>query len=413
MKKRLAPRGSFSAEASIVLLASMVLAAALSAYLSRLRAEITVQTALDKTACEIASLTYPAARICEAVSAADSGKGGMSDAVAGFAKQVGIGGDLNSFDSMIGEFKGNLWKATSGGEGLLEGAREIYSSLKNVADDPAGALTLVASGIAGDLSLDIAGRMIADPLCRLIMPAYIDSEDADGRLEKLGVKGGMSGIDFSLSDVLFNGKDITLVAVYEISGDALGLRLPSRKVVERAVCAAWVPDSLLGISDNSIWNMTPLERGKEIVRIYKSSNPGQAVKNGYKFSLYSHAFARYTLITSLNPFTAYYSECSESSGGQFDYTIREANLRRELNSRASSLRAGFNKLSEGDAIKLENGGTEIAVKSGAVLFMTVVFPEEAEDYSDTLRKICDAAAKGKGIKIAMAFYDKALGGAGK
>ncbi len=391
----------------------MVLAAALSAYLSRLRAEITVETALDKTAREIATLTYPAARICEAVSAADSGEGGLSGAVAGFAKQVGIGGDLNSFDSMIGDFKGTLMKATSGGEGMLEGAKEIYASLKNVSDDPAGAITLVASGIAGDLSLDIAGRMIAAPLCRLIMPAYIDPDDADARLEKLGIKGGMAGIDFSLSDVLFNGKDITLVAVYEISGDALGLGLPPRKVVERAVCASWVPESLLGLSNTSIWNMSPFERGKEIVKIYKSSNPGQAVKNGYKFSLYSPAFARYTLITSLNPFTAYYSECSESSEGQFNYTLRDANIRRELNSRAASLRAGCDKLSEGDEIKLENGGTEKAVKSGADLHMTVVFPEEAEEYSDTLRKICDAAAKGKGIKIVMAFYDKALGGAGK
>ena len=405
-------RGSYSAEAAIALTVITALLILLRGYYYRIRAEITVQNALDKTAAEIASLTYPAARVVEALTSAgsqgDSGDNQTSSFVGQLAAGIGIGGDLPSFESVFKEFKGNIESVGAGGEQAADAAKRLYSSVKEIADDPKGAAALLASGVLSDLSLDVAGRIIAAPLCRIIIPAYLDPEDPDGALRKLGVEGGLDGLDFSLSDVLFNGRDITVAAVYEIKQQVGPIALPSLKIVQRAVAAAWVPDSLLSLQESSIWDMSPFERGKEIVKIYKSTSPGLSVKNGYGFSLYSSALARYTLITSVNVYSSYYSDCAETESGTYSYRLREANLKKEIAGRAASLKKGFGKLSEGSSIKLENGMTEKAVKKNAALYLIVVFPEEAAEFSEKISGICSAVSAERGVKIVAEYRDKAL-----
>lgn len=404
-------RGSYSVEAAIALTVITALVLLLRGYYYRIRAEITVQNALDKTAAEIASLTYPAARVVESLTSADlddAGDNQTSSFLGQLAAGIGIGGDLPSFESVFKEFKGNIESVATGGADAADAAKKLYSSVKEIADDPKGAAALLASGVLSDLSLDVAGRIIAAPLCRMIIPAYIDPDDPDGALKKLGVPGGLDGIDFSLSDVLFNGKDITVAAVYEIEQPDIGIPLPSVKIVQRAVAAAWVPDSLLNLKESSIWDLSPFERGREIVKIYKSTNPGLSVKSGYGFSLYSSAAARYTLITSVNVYSSYYSDCFGKDGGGYSYRLREANLKKEIAGRAASLKKGFGKLSEGSAIKLENGMTEKAVKRNATLYMIVVFPEEASEFRDRIEAVCAAVAAERGVKIEVEYRDKAL-----
>ena len=63
-------RGSFSIEASIVLISVFAVFTSFAAYIRTVRAESIIRSALDMTAVEISTLCYPASRICEEISAA-------------------------------------------------------------------------------------------------------------------------------------------------------------------------------------------------------------------------------------------------------------------------------------------------------------------------------------------------------
>ncbi len=407
-------RGSFSIEASIVLISVFAVFTSFTAYIRTVRAESIIRSALDMTAVEISTLCYPASRICEEISAAGKEgydgeeKSGFLKYAGEIASAVGTGADIPSAEGLIGEVRERIGSLRDGG-GSFQGISGDLSSMSG--DSDGNVLSVIAGAVLSDVSMDLAGRLIAAPLCRILIPKYIAGDDSDRLLEQLGVKGGLDGLDFSLSCVLFNGSDITVAAVYEIEPVGVFPLFPSRKIVCRAQTAAWVPDSLLDRPDGSIWKLDSYRRGKAIVRLIKSERPGEAVKGGHGFSLYDKSGGVYTNVSSINPFSAYYSDYSGKEDAVTDpseYTLKTASLAKEIGSRAASFSKSFAKLKNGTSLELENGGSVAAEKSGARLEMIIVFPEEAGVYADEIKRIADAAGAKRGIRISALYIQRAL-----
>lgn len=425
-------RGSFTVEASLSLFLFTAAFLSLTLLVCVIRTESAVQYALDQTAKELAAYCYTAGRAGQLFGGfAGSGDDGVDPHSGGEAflsaveKLSSLSGGKGSEtpEGFAGIMAEKLSGLGSGFSSISSAAEELYESFEPIAESPDGVLSALSGILAGGVIREAAGRAIAGPLCRLIMPGYLtdsgknSSAEANARLEKWGIYGGLRGINFAFSSILKDGKSITLVAVYRLKLFDFGLFGGSIRVCQTASTAAWLPEPVIvdtGDSSpaDSVWRLDNFARGKRIVADEKAKKPSMAVAGGAGIDLYDRSFPEYVSVVSVNIFNPTYSVFTPPPDDEETttdcYSMNRKAILKEINESASKLKKSAGKLRPGDMIKMESGEELPAGGERTLLRLTVVVPEEGIRFSTLLESVGESCSGKYGIIVDYVFRDSAF-----
>lgn len=412
--------GSFTVEAACALLGFILAIGLIYSLVQAVLAQRAVQLALDRTALEISEYCYPAAAVGDALAdglnqkAEEKEKNGEKTSLLLKAAQgllsLSRGSDSDVYSAS--EVTENLYRQILSGavSGDAASLTDIFrGALSAYGDTPQKAVAAMAAGIGKYEVSGLLAHAVAVPLCEMMVPDNLPTDDADAYLKRLGVVDGTSGLDYSLSRVLPDGNEILLCAVYEIQvcGDVFPWKI---KVVQTASTGSWCTAGTKAAS--SVWKLGNFARGKKLVSLAKEASPGQGVKAGLGFDLYDTGTNTVTSVVSVNLFTSAYSQrksgTDAGSGDASEYSLTAKKVKSSLKSSVNALQKGVNKRKNGESIAMQNGGETAFRKEGLSLCLRVIIPEEASVFDAELREIAAAVEKDTGVSIVFERKDKAL-----
>lgn len=227
-------KGSLTVEACLSLTIFLMVFLTIMYFVRIVFAYGIVQHSLNQVAKEFSSYTYYYQV---------SGLGDINDAIqnstsAGtqnFNKNVGDMMDVYKEFGNLGDGIANISKSAS--EGDLAGIAESFSSLSGNTEDFTSAIstakediqkivedpmTAVKSlgGVLLNSGNEIGKTLICGEISRHLMAKYISADGynaANERLEKLRIKGGLDGLNFSASSFWKSGNDVEFVVCYTIN----------------------------------------------------------------------------------------------------------------------------------------------------------------------------------------------------
>ena len=431
-RDRSAQCGYYSIEAALAVFPFILACLAVIMLVAAVRTESTVRSALDQTAREISQYCYLAGKAGE-LTGVTSKSGGSTqeirqaeellDSFSEFASMIGELSGSGGIEGMLSGVTGELSSLSdeSGYSSVVSAASRLGKNLSAFADDPRSALFTLAGVLINRGASEAVSRAAAIPLCRMLFPKYIvesgKAADADEELRRIGVDGGLDGIDFGLSSVLADGKTVKVVAFYRIKLLGFGFLPGEIKVCQTASTAAWlpeIPDTDGGGDDGSVWKLDNFARGKYFVAEIKGENPSDAIKGGKGIDCYDLATSAFTSVISVNPFSATYSEFIPPEEGVCanaeNYRINESAVAKAISKAASKLKKSISALKKGDLLEREIGGKIGPDLSGYSACIIVIFPEEAETYSEIIKSAAEKAAKRQGVSVTVKYRYKALPG---
>ena len=422
--------GQYSVEAALTLFPFVLAFLSILLLVSAVRTETAVRFALDQTAKEISQYCYLAGK-AKQLSGYGSKDAGTSEgekeaeellsAFSEFSSMFGRGKDIPSSGAdLLSDVLDALGNAEGNYLSVVSSAENLSKKLSAVADDPGPALSAVAGALFRTGIADAAGRAAAIPLCRMIMPKYLTGSggaaDADAELRRMGVEGGLDGLDFGLSSILTDGRSVNLVAFYRIKLFDAGFFKGEIRVSQTASTAAWLPDlpedPEAEKDDGSVWRLDNFTRGKFFVAEIKSENPSDAIKGGKGIDLYDLATSVFTSVISLNSFGATYSDFTPPPEGKSadaeNYRLKEGEITKGISKAATKLKKSISALKKGDLLEREIGGKIGPDLKGYTARVTVIFPEEAKIYSDLIESAAEKAGKKTGTTVMVEYRYKAL-----
>ena len=406
-------KGSFTVEAILSLSIFMFAFVTIVSLATVAKIESTTQYAIDQAAKEISKYTYIASRANLLVHPKDSAEAtvdSIDEAVQSMydfsdvlsSSTGGNGVPLNSegLSDMLSGMSGDDFKS------ITASAQNVYNSFAPLMSDPKGAITALAQVVAQKGGSALVSRVIAQPLCKALLPKYItQQDDASAVLEKMGVVNGLDGLDFSLSTFLMDQRTINVVLVYEIDK-------------QTASTAAWLADTEgVKLSDvaskTSAWQKSDMERGKDYVSELQGENPHQGVKNGVGVDLYDQDSNTFTAVHSMNVFAASYSDYVRSGDGTkaSDYILKREKIKAALKAYANALNRAVDSISE--SIEMSDGTdcqTALEKTMHREKVLIIVVPEEATEFASLLQEIANEIEQETGVKVNITYRDKALGG---
>lgn len=431
-------RGSFTIEAALVLPLFMFAFMAIASLAIAAKVEASTQYAIDQTAKEISRYCYIAskANLLAEKSDTDERIGKIDDAI----------GAAFDFGNVLGDTAGNY--IPSGGAGskdfitqltdmasgldaqqlqddfgkVSESAQQLYTAGSELLKDPKGAISALAQLVAKKAVPTIVSRVIANPLCKALVPKYITSNsDADELFERWGVEGGLDGLDFSMSTFLTDGRSVNVVVVYKLKVNGYGFFDQVIMVKQTASTAAWLagektPKLSEVAQSQSKWTRGDLQRGKDFVAELKAENPTMGVKAGTGIDLYDQDTNTFSSVHSLNVFTSTYSEYDKTgSQNKVDnYTLKDDSVKRTIKGYAKKLSEDTDKV--GDMLTMEDG-RQVQTANDEIMKrkmkLIVVVPEEAsknQEMLDSLNQLAAEIEEETGVKVNLTYRESALGG---
>lgn len=421
---RRSEEGLFTIEAILSLSIFMFAFMAIINLATIAKVESTTQYAIDQVAKEIAQYYY----IAERVGIANTRTGGVEE----------IDGAIQAimdFSDKSTSVASNYTNATSNNlSGILEqysdiendvneitaAAENVYNSFGPIWEDPKGVVSSLATMMISGVGNEIFTRIIAQPICKALVPKYITSGgDANVTLERMGIIGGLDGLDFRMSSFLTDQRSINIVLVYRIKVNGFGIFDDELVIKQTASTAAWVTGVPLKTVNEttSTWEKSDFERGKDFVDIIQGETPGKAVAGGVGIDLYDQDTNTFTSVHSMNVFSASYSDYQKVAAKGNDprnYSLKKNKIKATVKQYANTLLKNVSKA--GDNIKLEDG-TDCQTAREDVRHRTaeiiLVVPEEAKANSNNLAVLNEIAAEIEeetGVKVFITYRGKALGG---
>ena len=416
-------KGAFTIEATLTLFLFTFAFITIVSLASVARVESTTQYAIDQVAKEISRYCYIADKANLLMYPSDGSKAkvdNIDDAVQAM---------YNFMDTTTTAVTKNNQNTNQTIRGMLSGvtkedfnsitssARAMYSSLGPVLEDPKGSISALAEIVVQKGASKLVSRVIAQPLCKAIIPQYLTNKgDVDAALEKMGVIGGLDGMDFSMSSFLMDGRTINVVLVYSM--DVKGYGIFDQKVVvkQTASTAAWLSGGgkLSELEEESYWQKSDVARGKAIVDELQNDNIHRGIREGIGADVYDQDSNTFTSVHSINVFNATYSQYtgSGSSGSANDYVLDEAKIKATVKGYAQALNKNVNKI--GDNIILDDG-TDCQIATEDVMHrsreITLVVPFEAsksDDAKSKLNTIAEEIEEETGVKVSVTYRDNAL-----
>lgn len=416
--------GSFTIETTICLTLFMAAFIALISLAMIAKVESTTQYAIDQTAKEIAQYYY----VADKMGIANTDSGGVKEiddtvqSLMDFTdkSKTAINKHKGKSVSDLYDTLKNYKDVANDVTEITKAANGVYGNFKTLFDDPKEILKALTTSMAKEIGNEIVTKIIAQPICRTLVPKYITSTgDADQTLRSMGVVNGLDGLDFRMSSFLTDQRSINIVVVYRIKVLGFGYFNSELVIKQTASTAAWVKGVSLAQANKNVstWSKGNLERGKEFVSVIKSENKDKAVKSGKGVDLYDKESNTYKSVISVNVFSASYSDFSQKTknGAQEqNYTIKKDAVKSVIRKQANNLKDSTDKVN--DSLKMDSGST-LSVPSKSEKKrnneIIVVMPSEVNTTNGnlaTVNEIAKEIEQETGVKVTITYREKALGG---
>ncbi len=416
-------RGSFTIEAILSLSIFMFAFVTIASLATIAKVESTTQYAIDQVAKEISQYYY----IAERVGVANTSGGGV-DEIDGAVQAIFDFSDKSStiassytpststdLGSMIDTFSGISDDVTE----VTAAAQNVYDSFGPILEDPKGVVSSLATMMVKQVGHELISKIIAQPLCKALVPKYITSSgDANAALEKMGVVGGLDGLDFRMSSFLSDQRSINVVVVYQIKVNGFGIFDDTLVIKQTASTAAWVTGTSLEAANDSVsnWEKGDFERGSEFVSMIQGETPHQAVKPGVGVDLYEQSTNTFKSVHSMNVFSASYSDYNNvgaTDTSPENYSLKKSKIKSKVKGYATKLTKNINKINETITMK---DGTECHTALESVQHrnaeIVLVVPVEARSNADNLAILNEVAREIEaetGVKVKITYRENALG----
>lgn len=384
-------RGVISVEASISLTIFIFAFLCITSLTTLVRAESKIQYALNQAAKEFSQYTYIMYRAgiydtsnqpqTKTVDELIQETSDFTNMLKSKSSEYSSSSPISS-GSMLDEFQ----QIGEDAESIVTAGKSLYQKYKGAMSDPTAIINELYEVFKNEAKDTVVSKVAGSLACQLLMPKYL-GDDPDAYLKGIGIKNGINGLNFSLSNVLEDGKTINFTVVYTINYDIPLIGERKMTIKQTASTASWDARKKLSDISVNVWNESPLKRGQKIVEEIRKQNSALAVdkKKNTGFDLYDMNTNTFTGIVSLDTSTATYIT---SSNGK---TVLNKNsyinkLRQELNK--------LNKSVEDIESVFMDSGQEIAIDSSiekkVVLNVYIPqdsqFKEEAQNYANELAK---------------------------
>lgn len=173
-------KGSFTVEAILSLSIFMFAFVTIVSLATVAKIESTTQYAIDQTAKEISKYTYIASRANLLVHPKDSAEATVdsideavqsmydfSDVLSSSTGGNGVTLSSEGLSDMLSGMSGDDFKS------ITASAQNVYNSFAPLMSDPKGAITALAQVVAQKGGSALVSRVIAQPLCKALLPKYI------------------------------------------------------------------------------------------------------------------------------------------------------------------------------------------------------------------------------------------------
>ncbi|OPX46279.1 hypothetical protein CLHUN_00950 [Ruminiclostridium hungatei] len=167
-------------------------------------------------------------------------------------------------------------------------AEEIISGIERFGSSDAVSDALGDNWLSS--SLRDAGKNAADyirtqlaliPITRQLVSRQLETcfgADADKALRRLDITDGLSGLDFSQSKMLADGKSIDIIVQYKINFPILSGVLPEIQISQTASVCIWAGENGIGGEENgeaekTVWDMSNIKRGQAIRKLQGANLP--------------------------------------------------------------------------------------------------------------------------------------------
>lgn len=415
-------KGSFTIEAILSLSIFMFAFVTIVSLATIARVESTMQYAIDQTAKEISQYYYIASRLGIA-NTDSSGIQEIDDVIQSiydFSDKTSTA--VSNYSSATAENLGNVLDTYKNIENDIDeitaAAENVYNSFGPILDDPKGVISSLCTMMVKEVGNELVTKIIAQPLCRALVPKYITSNgDVDALLEKMGVVDGLDGLDFRLSSFLTDQRSINVVVVYQIKVNGFGVFDDTLLIKQTASTAAWISDVPLKTVTESetIWDKHKFERGKEFVDIVQEEHGSNAVREGVGIDAYDPVSNTFTSVHSMNVFCPSYSDylkVKDDGADQANYTLKKSQIKSVLKRYANDLLKSMNKISS--PIIMDDGReceiNPAGAKAGNAE-LSIIVPEEVLADPEKVALLNEIAAEIEaetGVKVNLSYREKAL-----
>jgi len=416
-------RGSFTIEAILSLSLFMFGFMSIISLATIAKVESTTQYAIDQVAKEVAQYYYIAEKVGIANTSNTDGVKEIDDAVEAIMNFTNttttVAQDYSSttaeeLDSMVSN---NFADVKDDINDVAAAAQQLANSFDF--KDPQTTVSSLATMMIKQAGNEVMTKVIAQPLCKALVPKYITSNgDADETLKKMGVVNGLDGLDFRMSSFLSDQRSINIVVVYQIKVNGYGIFDDTLVIKQTASTAAWVKGTSLEkvATTESNWEKGSFDRGKAFVDELQNEAAEKAVKEGVGVDIYEKSSNTFKSVHSLNVFSASYSDfqkVSEEENSVENYTLKKSKIKSATKKYANDLLKNVNKID--GSITMDNETTcQIPSKSDKTRnsVIVLVVPEEASTDAEMiaiLNEIAREIETETGVKVEITYRDKALG----
>ncbi len=411
--RRNGERGSYTVEAALALSIFIIAFVALINVVTVITCESRVQYALDMAAKETARCCYAVDRLLGVGGDRGTLAGDLINAASSFSELVYTSGTSGGGTDLAAEIGQKAGSAAETYRSVSAVAGQITEALEQSNGSISDAVALLAGDLMKDGLRRTAGRLAGNVAARIAVPKYI-AEDPDSWLENCGVVGGLGGLDFGLSSVLFDGKTVRIAAVYRIRLAGLGVFNSVYRVCQCAETHAWLAseDPVEAGPENTVWSKTAFERGRFFVREFKDRDRYHAVKEGTGIDLYDPTDGVVTAVHSLNVFSNCYSVytpvASTEGKGADSYKLTYGRLKSEIKGWARDLASAVSKR-KGGLLEMESGVRYKLIRPEE-LRVLMVLPAEAdrENYELLLSRIAEQILQETGVVVEYEYEYNAL-----
>ncbi len=283
-------RGSVTIEASISMIGFTFLIVSILLFINVGRAQMAIQTSINKSAQEIAQYMYlykvsglydldvtiqaagkdAEGKMSSAMTSLDSIVSGYETVVGNIAGGgSGSNGSAQNLDGYVEQLKTVVQSGKDADANLKTQSTEIKEIIKAVKDNPAAFLkSLAALGVSKAMD-ETKSFLVGSLLGAALTEKYLDTPymDADSRLKALHVKDGMDGLDFSKSSIFSSSagsagkeRDINLVVVYRVKVFTLFSHDLTVPFAQSASVQAWLGgDAEIDVLKQAVIAATPEE----------------------------------------------------------------------------------------------------------------------------------------------------------
>lgn len=264
-------------------------------------------------------------------------------------------------------------------------------------------------GIIQSATREAVGFTSGAALCELLSRDRIDEKSL------LQIEDGFSGINFSASNILGDGKTISVIAIYKIKVNTFGLVDKTLNICQKAQTMAWLPyyaetlasPDLAQGGSGSIWNETNFTRGQYFVREEKDKSKENCVESGQGIDLYYKDTGKVVEIYSLNVFNSSYSYNTGNIENASDYSPNEENISKRIYNYVKDYKKDISEC--GNRITMESGSEEKFSPKEKELVIVVPNEAKGQDAFENVFDTLKSEIKSKnGINLKIVYSEDAL-----